>query len=57
MTKLYDDNEVEVEIEGGDIYITVWCGFTHEVTSVSADQARKIATALIAAAELKEQGK
>ncbi|MCX7283938.1 MAG: hypothetical protein NTX28_07815 [Novosphingobium sp.] len=57
MTKLYDDKEVEVEIDSGDIYITVWCGFTHEVTSVSADQARKIATALIAAAELKEQAK
>lgn len=57
MTKLYDDNEVEVEIDSGDIYITVWCGFAHEVTSVSAAQARKIAAALIAAAELKEQAK
>lgn len=57
MTKLYDDDEVEVEICANGIFITVWCGFTHEVTEVSADQARKIATALIAAAELKEQAK
>lgn len=53
----YLGNEAEVEFDKGDIVLTVWRGLSCKVTIISAEAAREIAAALIAAAELKERTK
>lgn len=53
----YVGDEAEVEFSKGDIVLTVWRGLSCEVTIISAEAAREIAAALIAAADIKDRTK